>query len=398
MQPRRAASTTVRDGETSTEVASQKHVPALDGLRGLAILLVLAHDYNLVESDASRLARLLGVVLDAGWLGVQLFFVLSGYLITGILLDTRNAKGYWRAFLGRRALRIFPLYYAVLFAAFVVAPLLGHPPAGIENQIWFWTYLSNWAEPFGRSVSVFPHFWSLSIEEQFYLFWPLVVRRLSPRALGAACFGLVAVALASRMVVRPTAIGEAAAYMFTVCRVDALALGALGALLVRSARAREAFVTHRTRLRLGALALFVLTVLATRGAPRTGVSTQSFGYTDFALVFVVLVVDAVLAPKSDRLLALESWAPLRAVGRYSYAMYVFHTPLHVLVGLPLVTRLTGGHAELGIGASLGYVVLASATTFAAAWLSYHLLEKHFLALKRRFQPSSPTANQIPLRG
>lgn len=367
--------------------AVRGHVPALDGLRAFAILGVLAHDFDLLEEPEGVFARLLGWVANSGWLGVQLFFVLSGYLITGILIDTRRADNYWSAFLGRRALRIFPLYYAVLFAAFVVAPLFGHRITGAEHQIWLWAYLANWAEPFGRSVSLFPHFWSLSIEEQFYLFWPLVVRRSSPRTLALVCASLGIAALGSRILVRPMEVGSTAAYMFTICRVDALAFGALGALVVRDDRFRSLCATRRTLFRVLAIATFASTVILTRGAPRTGVWTQSFGYTAFALVFAWLVVDVAIGRDEERLVRWLAIAPLTAIGRYSYAMYVFHTPIHQLLGLPAIVAVGGGdaHDPRGIAFSIGYMTAATAVTFALAFASFHLFEKHFLALKRRFE-------------
>jgi peptidoglycan/LPS O-acetylase OafA/YrhL len=366
-----------------------RHVPALDGIRGAAVLLVLAHDFDLLDGVPGAPAKAIGLAMDVGWIGVQLFFVLSGYLITGILLDTREAPNYWSAFLGRRAVRIFPLYYAVLFVAFVVAPLAGHTPAGAQHQLWLWTYLANWAEPLGRTVSVFPHFWSLSIEEQFYLAWPLLVRKLRPRALGMLCLGLVALAFASRLALRASGWSGAAsgAYVFTVCRVDALALGALAALAVRAPRLASLLSARLGLLRGVAIALPVATVLVTRGAPRAGLLTQSYGYTLFAVAFAALILDLALAPAGDRFRGAWSFAPLRAVGRYSYAMYVFHTPLHLLVGLPLLAAL--GASRPGLGLALGYFVAATAVTFVAALASHHAFERHFLALKERMVPRVP---------
>lgn len=365
---------------------SSRHVPALDGLRAFAILSVLAHDFNLLEDPASKLEALLGWALNAGWLGVQLFFVLSGYLITGILIDTRRANNYWRAFLGRRALRIFPLYYAVLLAAFVVAPLVGHRLSGAEHQIWFWTYLANWAEPFGRSVSIFPHFWSLAIEEQFYFFWPLVVRRTSAKSLAAVCGGLVVVAVVSRLLIRPMEAGETAAYMFTVCRVDALALGGLAALAVRNERLCALVRDRRTLLRVVAVALLASTIVITRGAGRVSFGTQAYGYTLFALVFAYVVVDVVLARDDDTFARFLSLGALGAIGRYSYGMYVFHTPAHQLVGMRALVALG---KEPTIPFALAYFVVMTVLTFALAYASFHLLEKHFLALKRRFEAHVP---------
>ena len=212
--------------------------------------------------------------MDLGWVGVQLFFVLSGYLITGILLDTKTRQGYWRAFLGRRVLRIFPLYYAVLLAAFVIAPLVaGVPTPGHEHQVWLWTYLYNWAEPLGRGVDWLPHFWSLAVEEQFYLVWPLVVLAMSERALWRVCVMLILAAVAARTGLRLATQGTMGAYMFTICRIDALALGAIAAIAIRDAPMRAWLAAHRLAVRWGALAFFVLTIVATlaaRPAPGCG--------------------------------------------------------------------------------------------------------------------------------
>ncbi|HZJ61945.1 MAG TPA: acyltransferase [Kofleriaceae bacterium] len=167
------------------EAPASEIVPALDGVRGLAILLVLAHNLSPFESTRRLIDLSAGLTFDFGWVGVQLFFVLSGYLISGILLDTRGAPGYYRAFFGRRVLRIFPLYYGVLFLCLVLLPVLGLAPDALladrRHSVWLWTYLINWAEPLGAAIAVFPHFWSLAVEEQFYLVWPFVVSRTPPR-------------------------------------------------------------------------------------------------------------------------------------------------------------------------------------------------------------------------
>lgn len=369
-------------------------IPALDGLRGLAILLVLAHNFNLFEGATSLPRKLLDIVMNAGWIGVQLFFVLSGFLITGILIDTKPAKNGYRAFFGRRLVRIFPLYYAALFVALVVMPRLALPAplaAGREHQIYLWTYVSNWVQPFGMTVALVPHFWSLAVEEQFYLVWPFVVRGLSPRRLFQVACGLVIVGLASRLAVRGWLHNEEAAYMWTVCRFDALSFGALGAIAVRNDPMR-AWLAERERLLLiGSFTGLVVLFGVTKGLPRVSVLVQSLGYTALALCFAGWLLAAVTRHLREGPGGVLALRPLREVGKYSYGMYIFHLPLHLLAG----ERLLGGpvkDASLVVG--LGYFAAATAATFAFAFASYHVLERHFLGLKRYFVAES-TAPAAP---
>ena len=187
IHPGRAIAVTVAGREGAGLRGPTGHVPALDGVRGIAIAMVLLHHCGW--------PRVFG---EGGWIGVDLFFVLSGYLITGILADTRESVGRGRSFYVRRALRIFPLYYAVLFALFVVAPIV-HPiswaqyRALVPEQAWYWTYLSDWRMAFAHppTVTLLGHFWTLSIEEQFYWVWPVVIWSLTGRAAMRLCGGLL---------------------------------------------------------------------------------------------------------------------------------------------------------------------------------------------------------------
>ena len=158
------------------ELPSARHVPAADGVRGLAILVVLIHNAAWINAGTgSFLLKLTLAITSTGWVGVQLFFVLSGYLITGILVDALGSPRYFRHFYIRRTLRIFPLYYAALLVALFVVPQVAQVPAWAaaarQNQWWYWSYLSNWGAPFGHGIAGLPHFWSLAVEEQFYLCW-----------------------------------------------------------------------------------------------------------------------------------------------------------------------------------------------------------------------------------
>jgi peptidoglycan/LPS O-acetylase OafA/YrhL len=361
----------------------------LDGVRGLAILMVLAHNLNVLAGRQTRAGQAVELLDDLGWVGVQLFFVLSGFLITGILLDSRESDNYYRAFFARRVLRIFPLYYGTLFVAFVVLPLVSshHPPP--DGQIWLWTYTSNWAAPAGHDNPEFPHFWSLAVEEQFYLVWPFVVRALSPRRLLALCIGLAGAAFWIRFGMRLGGSGPQPVYMWTICRMDALALGAAVAALLRMPRA-AALVERRDRaIGWGALALGLAGFFVTRGDPRTTGLSQTIGYSILALTFAALVFVAVMAEGGRRgaLYHVLAWRPLRVLGIYSYGMYVFHMPIHRAIGLPILRRWAEEDESIGAKWGIAYFVAVSAATLVVAVASYHLIEQRFLGLKRYFVPS-----------
>ena len=356
------------------------HMPVLDALRGLAILLVIAHRAFVSPNPHGLVARVVGAAMEAGWVGVQLFFVLSGFLITGILLDSRDSPGYYRAFFARRVLRIFPLYYAVLIGAFVVVPLVtGQKLTGSEHQLWLWVYLSNWLEPLGVAVAAFPHFWSLAVEEQFYAVWPFVVRATSRRGLGVVCGALVAVAIASRVTVRLLQLPLESAYMFTICRMDALAMGAGAALALRTPSQAAWLMARQRALVVSAVALFLVGAVATSWYQRLGWVNQAIGYSVLAWVATVGLVVAVLAEACGK---APAPAPLRSIGKYSYAMYVLHVPIHHQLGVPLLRRFAS--ADPSTLVSVVYFVALAVASYVGALLSYHLYERHFLALKRFF--------------
>jgi peptidoglycan/LPS O-acetylase OafA/YrhL len=372
--------------------AGPAHIPALDGIRALAILLVIPHNLDLLRPPLPLAAYPAALLMHSGWIGVQLFFVLSGFLITGNLLDARGSRNYFSAFFGRRALRILPLYYSVLVLTFVVVPLLGLTPpelaATTSHQIWLWTFLVNWTAPFGLTVYGFGHFWSLAVEEQFYLAWPLIVLCFAPRALWKVCLGVIVGALLLRTVLLAAHAPSDAIYMFTFCRMDSLAFGAAAAVLVRSARGVAWLRSSTGTLALTAIGVFGITLVGTSELATTDPRTQSLGYTTLSLVFTLLILLATvpttgLLGMSMRLLA---WKPLRLVGRYSYGMYIFHLPLHVFFGMPLLHRLAPRVTPL---MALGYVLIMTLAIFLLAALSFELFERRFLRLKHRFEPLPP---------
>ncbi len=382
--------------------APSGHIPALDGVRGVAILLVLAHQLSPFDG-ATGAGRFAARLVNPGWIGVQLFFVLSGFLITCILLDSRDAPGYYASFFGRRVLRIFPLYYATLSLAFILLPLLhAQPPAMAKDsghQVFLWTYLDNWTGPLGREVAGFSHFWSLAVEEQFYLGWPLVVRACGPRRIVQVALWTSVVALASRVAVRALGGDPSMAYEFTVCRIDALVLGGAVAAIARTRG--DLLECHSGRLLALFLGILVVGFFATRGYGRVALVTQTVGYSALAVAFAALVAATVgeHAAGGGPIGRVLTNPVLRAFGKYSYGMYVFHLPLHVFVGMPLLARF--GPVPAALPAGLLYMACATAATFALARISYAGFEQHFLRLKRHFDPvrgvvASPA--EAPLRG
>jgi peptidoglycan/LPS O-acetylase OafA/YrhL len=373
----------------------RQQIPALDALRGVAILMVLLHNFSVVGEGS-----IVGHVFDAGWVGVQLFFVLSGFLITGILLDTVKASNYFKSFFARRALRIFPLYYVVLFVGYIVVPAILVVPADHgQHQIWLWTYLANWQEAFGHGERAFPHLWSLAVEEQFYLVWPVLVYLLRGRGIVTLSVLMIVAAPVLRLVCRQR-FGAESAYMFTICRMDALAMGAVLAAAFRSQRVSAWLVTKSPNIqvvRVGVMLLLGLVFVVSHGLPRTGAATQLAGYTLLSLIFTIWIageVGAFARTADDETLGKSPSvvaAPLRLLGKYSYAMYLFHAPLHLFVGTRVLAAV--GYQATGSGAPLGvallYALAMLAAALAAAWLSFLLIEQPALRLKARFAALSP---------
>jgi len=370
-------------------VSPPARLPTLDGLRAIAILLVVPHNLDLIATFDG--AQLVVAALHRGWIGVQLFFVLSGFLITGILLDARDAPDYYRSFFVRRALRIFPLYYATLLVLFVLLPALGLVPASFKCdamvELSYWTYFSNWYGPFHQGPDPVSHFWSLALEEQFYFLWPFVIHRRSAGWVMRLCLAIAAASLLLRVVMLLAGTPAQAIYQFLVTRMDALALGGAAAAAFRVPSAASWTLDHRRFLLGASLLSLVGGAVLSRGYNFTHPVTLSLGFTFLAVGFALLVAAVVAADLLGAAgwPAALRWSFLRRVAKYSYAMYVLSVPLHFLVGKPVLSAL-GLAAGNSILVDLAYIIVGTALSFLAAAASFHLLEVHFLNLKDRFAP------------
>jgi peptidoglycan/LPS O-acetylase OafA/YrhL len=346
-------------------------IPELDGVRGIAILLVLAfHFGHMLPGYGNQLFSL-------GWTGVDLFFVLSGFLITRILWTTRDSPEYFSSFYGRRILRIFPLAFAFLASYFWIAlPLAHHFGYDLDrngsDQLWYWAYLANW-HPHGLHGSL-SHLWSLSIEEQFYLIWPTVVFAIALKNLRRLCIVLILLPLALRYVLM--GIFHLSIHTIpgmTFCRTEALALGALIAL---SLGIEGLAIPRLPKLAL-ASAVGVLAIALTAGTESNLMGI--YGLTLVALACAGFVLRAVQsAGDSTRLSSMLRSSWLRRFGKYSYAIYVLHAPI-VAVAFHLYAR---SPTPLR-GCTLFFAGIIS--SYLAGWVSWHLFESKILRLKRYFE-------------
>jgi len=360
------------------------HIPALDAIRGLAILVVTLYRFGGGgEGPASAIGH--SWWIELGSRGVDLFFVLSGFLITGILFDAKGNQHYFRNFYMRRALRIFPLYYAALAVTLLALPRIlpslatDFQPA-IASQAWLWLYGANaWQASDGAwSLGPLNHFWSLAIEEHFYLAWPAVIYLTSRQSAMRVCASLFVASILARAAWLAGGGNDIAAEVFTPLRLDGLVLGSWLALAARS----PGGLAWLVRWSWQSLFLFGFTALA---ADATGRRLFGLPIVAWACTCGALLVLVIAAARNSWLSRLGNSHCLQFFGRYSYGIYVFQLPLIFLLA-PIITA-PGLAATFGspLLAQLTYcAVLISATTLCAL-ASWHLFEKHCLKLKHRFE-------------
>lgn len=366
----------------SPTLRSESHLAELDGLRGVAILLVFV--FHCLPNTGIEVIDRIGLVRFSFWIGVDLFFVLSGFLITGILIDHRGASNRWKTFYGRRVLRIFPLFYFALSAVFL-AGLFFQPLADQLSRTasapWLFSYLFNfWLSSSGGwpGSEVVNHFWSLCVEEQFYLFWPFLVfyvrRDRLPWVMG---FTVVFAWLFKWWIV----VGDTpliAAHVLMPARMDAFALGGLVAWMLRHPDHCLQPKVVRRIVWLAAIAIAAI-ALPARGLFPDQPMTPALATPLLAVLFAGTIFLAVRpVGEFGRLAALWRTAPLRLAGRYSYGLYVYHWLVQSSVVKYDLFGIKTDHPWLNFA-----VVCFLSFGFTVA--SYHLLEMPFLRLKRLFR-------------
>jgi peptidoglycan/LPS O-acetylase OafA/YrhL len=396
-QARPAAGTASQPGaEPRPRPAKGLRIPELDGLRGMAISLVIAYHYFDFSPPAgyrpasllSRLYVYFERCIAVGWSGVDLFFVLSGFLIGGILLDARQSPRYFRTFYMRRFFRIIPIYYVWTAAFLLTALLLGWASASLAparqfgwgmipvqllflQNIGFVTY-GVLARPW------FSPTWSLAVEEQFYLVSPLLVRWLSRKTLYAVLVTVVVAAPLFRLWARTANFSFMNdlgwAYTMMPSRADGLCIGILAALLWKDARVRSWLQQNAGAIRIAAVAFAAGVVFLALWSPDfKTLPMQSVGFTWMALFYSLLLL-LVLANPAGMLGSIARVHILREIGKVSYCLYLIHQVVGVAVQAAL-QRIVGTPRPAQAITAYAFAALAA---YGIAQLSWKYLERPLL--------------------
>ena len=324
-----------QDTAFGTAPLSEGNVPELDGVRGFALVMVVAY-HCLYFQTTGPVSWLVDFLRSYGWIALDLFFVLSGYLISGILLDMRGTRHRFRNFYARRALRILPLYYLSLLLFFNVLPYaLGGGVADAleaqgDEQIYYWFYVQNWLFASRGAWPVPPdinHLWSLNVEEQFYLVWPLVVYGMGRVTMMRLCVFLVVACLAGRIWLAVEAASWVTVYVSTLTRMDSLAVGSLLAGVARGPGGIQRLSPYVLPVGLSGLATVVGLNLWRGVFHPKDVYCQTIGLTVAAFMFGAMIAGVLNG--WPRLCRFFRWRVLQFFGGYSYAAYVFHFPILV---------------------------------------------------------------------
>jgi len=372
----------------SKNTNSLEYFPQLDGLRAIAILLVLvAHFFSVNEANLLSNYPLIGPILTKlsqfGLKGVVLFFILSGYLISRILLYSKSSDNYFSSFFIRRTLRIFPLYYLVLFFSFFIYPQFFPVPEAANSVIaeqWrLWTYLSNaqFLHAVGWDIDLFPnfgHFWTLSVEEHFYLLWPLLIYFIPNNKLKVLIFTIFIFSLISWFL----GVSILFFHWTTLTYSSSLVLGALIAYYEKE----KSPILHTYALWIQKnLYLYIFIFLIAVFLPR------HLGFIrEFAIyIFSLIIFSALLLLALNNKIYFLNSKILIFIGKISYGIYVYHallrpffkeffyiTPIE-LYGIDNVLLIT-----------IIYTLISSVISILIAWISWEIFEKQILKLKKYF--------------
>ena len=359
-----------------------KFIPQLDGLRAFAILAVLlTHSwYYVPDFPISWLG-------PQGWIGVDLFFVLSGFLITRILLESKGAPRYYLNFYARRGLRVWPIYYLLLFFVFVVSAHLSphwnrYFPRTFFPAGYFVLYLQNTFFDLPTVPLALAITWSLAVEEQFYLVWPFLVSWVKAARLPLVLLSIMIATPVIRMFAYPL-LGAASNTFF---RFDQLATGALAGWYVWSPGFDHAKFARLSWAGAGLFAIALL-VAVYDGRPEMYMD-YGYLYLPLALGCAGLLGLAISLPVSSPYVRLLNWKVLRYIGKISYGLYLYHIiAFRVVFASPLYPLCLAK----GVLGEAAIMIMQWGSAFGMAILSWHFLEAPLLRLKSRFRTPEVSA-------
>ncbi len=378
--------------EEAHSVRESQRIPQLDGLRGLAIgMVLLYHHFGRPGLGSTGIYRTIAWTLHLGWAGVDLFFVLSGFLIGGILIDNQNSPNYYRTFYLRRAFRILPLYI-ILLLSYILALQTNFVPLMLKYRLPSWSYLVfaqnlmmvRYSHEYASGFRLFEFgaswmtaTWSLAVEEQFYVILPLIVRRLSMRAVKHVAVAMILLAPVTRLfsfyIGGPR--GFTAAYVLMPCRIDALGFGLLAAILWREKR------IPRIRWLLAAIPFLVWGLCKYTVYSGMALKLSLSGYSVTAACGFVLLLLCLSCPRRSVLYELLVSRMMVTLGNTSYCLYLWHS---VIAGI-LFHFVLGSGTEFKDIKSAGLEVASLTLSVAVSWLSWRYFESWLLAFARRFR-------------
>jgi peptidoglycan/LPS O-acetylase OafA/YrhL len=369
---------------SSSRGQMSSRIPALDGLRGLAIFIVVFGHYAVFKPDQGWAATIIRTVFPLSWTGVDLFFVLSGFLIGGILMDCRGAENYFKTFYVRRICRIFPLYFVCVALFFILPWLLSN----YRHQIWYgllfgedfsklprWSFvvfLQNffYAKTFLAGSLWMASTWSLAVEEQFYLLLPIAIWVLPARKLSYVLALLILFVPVFRLFLymyHP----KIYPHVLLPCRADALLIGVLCAYWIRHEGSRNWIGKNQRSLRqiLGLLLVGVICLTVYANSPYS-FEMVFLGYSWMALFYACLLLIVVTSERGIIVRCMH-FPPLRNLGVIAYGVYLMHIAINILMH-DLILGKEIPIANLSDGA---VTLAAFLTTLLLATLSWRFFEK-----------------------
>ena len=370
-----------------------KHIKLLDGIRGFAIIAVMLYHFSISfqhQTDLISLDLFVAKILQSGWLGVDLFFVMSGFLITSILYSSTENKNYFKNFYVRRILRIFPLYYLILCILIFIIPMLSESMNEKtkllqDNSFWFWMYLVNWRVAFlgGFEHIQAGYMWSLAVEEQFYLIWPIVVKYFK-NSLAGICFAAVVLGLILKIYLFTEGYNATTLYVMTFTHLDGLLLGSALAVLYLKKEIDASMLLKFKYIACLSLLICITIFIIEKDFAFYSDLVSLFGISAVSILFCFLLITMLNSGDASTLNKIFSLEPVIYVGKLCYGLYLVHHPIGLFVNEKIISHNSFMIKGSYLPSLFLSILLSGALSILIAHLSYNLFEKHFLNLKKRF--------------